>query len=189
MNVKELKEYCTEKIGAGDAEILQNFMQKQHKASGKTIVCNAAVLLGIALGLTLIISALSGKFSLELVKNMIPFYLFFLFFFIVLSLGVMIKSSRVSSRLKRAVKEESGITASRQNYVLQEISTERFTKGNGDSETSTFYHFSGEDDASENFIVGSGQTGCCYDEIAKKERYKLYCIQEKYIFFIKNFSE
>lgn len=164
-------------------------MQKQHKASGKTIVCNAAVLLGIALGLTLIMSAPSGKFSLELVKSMTPFYLFFLFFFIIISLGVMVKSNRVSARLKRAVKEKTGITVSKQNYILREISTEHLTNGNGESETSTFYHFSGEDNASESFIVGSGQTGCCYDEIAKKERYKLYCIQEKYIFFIKSFSD
>lgn len=27
MNVKELKEYCTEKIGAGDEEILQNYAE------------------------------------------------------------------------------------------------------------------------------------------------------------------
>lgn len=178
MNVKELKNYCNGKAGAGDIKILCDFMQKQKRKAVETIICNAIVFLGLASALTLIISVCSGKFSFEIIKNMIPFYLFFAFFLVIITLGMTVKIKRISTRLKRAIKENESITVSTQNYLLYTVSND------GDIESSSFYHFSGEDDTSIHFNVGSRQTGCCFEEMESGEYYKLYCICGKNIFLL-----
>lgn len=189
MNVKELKKYCNEKAGAGDIKILRDFMQRQKRKANETIICNAIVFLGLASALTLIISVCSGKFSFEIIKNMIPFYLFFAFFLAIITLGMTVKIKRISTRLKRAIKENESITVSNQNYLLYTVSTDHIAFNDGDIESSSFYHFSGEDDTSIHFNVGSRQTGCCFEEMESGEYYKLYCICEKNIFFVKSKSE
>lgn len=186
MNVKQLKVYCTEKINMSDIETLQCFMQKQKRKAGKTICCNAVVLIGFALALTIFICAFSGKFSLEMLKNIAPFYLFFSFFIIIVAFGLTIKTTRISARLKQAMKEGTGIAVSKQNYLLYSVDTEHIAWNDSDHDSSTFYHFSREDNSSIRFHVGSRQTGCCFDEMKSGAYYKLYCICEKNIFFVKS---
>ncbi len=181
MTVKELKLYCTAMPDIKDTEALQEFMDKERAGTHKVACIKIGIAIGFAIAFSLVIFAFCGKISLESLKNILPFCFLCMIYIGIVVITMLLHVSNAAKKLEQAIQAGSGIRTSKHLFLLDEISKE---KKASDKKPSTIYHFTDEQKSSANFYVSKQQVNCFFDQTAKGVHYKLYCLQDKYIFFL-----
>lgn len=183
MNVKQLKMYCTMQASREDKEILEKFIKKHKRETYKLIGIRATIMIILSVAFTGFIYAITGKMTVDTIRNLAPFYVLFAVFTAIVTFGMLINTVMISMRLKKALNLETGITVSQHTFCLKNIDRE-VVSVTDNSTDSTFYDFCSDDASGIKFSVGSRQVGCYFDEAETGKQYKLFCLLEKNIFFI-----
>lgn len=184
MNVRELKTLCTEQVASYDTEVILNFWKEYEQKTKHFIVVRAVGMVALLAAITFLISVIAGGLTLELIESLVPLYMIFIFFAGFAFAAYYLYEKSLSKKVLQAVNNAKEVTCSDEEYIFQKREVMSYEVGDKRSKT-TFYTFCRSSDKSARFTVGSGQTGCYFDEISEGKKYKLYCIQGKYIFFVR----
>lgn len=182
MNVKELSRMCSKKIENSDMEAIQAFWSEQRKKTKKTNLTRLVILNITLIGITIVFELFTRNNNVELIKNLVPFYAVITIPYIIMIAVHVITDNIITARLVNALRSDS-IKVSECRYNLFSTVTATSTEENKSS--STYYYFISENDKSDRFSVGSGQHKCFFDEAEQGYMYKIYSIENKYIFFIR----
>lgn len=184
MIAKELKPLCAKQIEPYDIEVIQNFWQKYTKKTKRYIAIRAGFVTALLATIIIFICIVAGKAALSVLEPLVP-----LFVILVCLAGLAfavyylyIKS--LSKKILQALNNTEQITCSDEYYILQ--NREVILRDLSDRRSKTvFYHFHCMSDNALHFRIKNGQAWCYFDDLNQGEKYKLYCVQNKYILFVR----
>lgn len=168
---------------AEDKELLKQFEKNRAQDTYKLIGIRFVIMFVLAILFTIFIYVITGKLTVDTIRNIVPFYILFAVFTAIVVLGMLIKTIIISGRVKKAFNSGYGITVSEHIFNLYNIDHEHVSVGD-DVQDSTFYDFCSDGEKGIKFSVGSNQVGCCFDKAEAGKWYKIFCILDKSIFFI-----
>lgn len=183
MNVKSLRALCTETVSASLAEKLPLFLTRLKHQTRKAIV---AVCIGAVISIAaiiLFISIVCGGIRMNLIKSLAPIYIMVVGIYAVVIGLKMVAMHRVYKTTQQALLNHTALIFASEIYKFVRRQTDQIRTADG-NEISGYYKFRAASDRKKEICVGDRQHNCFFDEMKPEKEYRLYCIDEKYIFFV-----
>lgn len=184
MIAKELKPLCAEQIEPCDIEVIQNFWQKYMKRTKRYIAIRAGFVAALLATIILFVYIIARKATLSVLEPLVPLFVILVCLAGLAFVIYYLYTKSLSKKILQALNNTEQITCSDEHYILQNREVVLSDLSNRYSKT-VFYHFRCTSDNALHFRVKNGQSWCYFDDLNQGEKYKLYCIQNKYILFVR----